>query len=184
VGAKAVGNRQNGNKQSVNQAMNQHWPSCSCTTHKLTHASTRNPTCNKARTGNTVHAVSCTVVGGNLSQRQSQLQLSGSTHVPTNKQSRQPAAAPTPLEQATHRRPGLLRGEAASTIHTHTHKTHTKHTHNTQQAVQASGSRQHEGQASQLCCHTHTYTHSPLSSATYMQDAALARPDEDTLLQR
>lgn len=143
MGAKAVGNRQNGNKQSVNQAMNQHWPSCSCTTHKLTHASTRNPTCNKARTGNTVHAVSCTVVGGNLSQRQSQLQLSGSTHVPTNKQSRQPAAAPTPLEQATHRRPGLLRGEAASTIHTHTHKTHTQHTASCaslrQQAARGSG---------------------------------------------
>jgi hypothetical protein len=59
------------------------------------------------------------------------------TSQPTNKQSQASHNPPTPLEQATHRRPGLLRRAAVHTIHTRQ-----QHTQTTQQAARPQAANQ------------------------------------------
>lgn len=106
---------------------------CSCTTHKPTHTRTHNPTCNKARTGSTAHAVGCAVVGGNLSQRQvncscKAARKSQQTNSPSFPQPCQPPLSRPHTEGQACSEGGL---QALYTQYTH-------NTHDTQQAAQAS----------------------------------------------
>lgn len=167
---------------------------CSCTAHNHTHTCTRNPTCNRAHTGSAAHAAGCTVSGGNPASIRSTAAVR--QHTRPNKQT-VPGfpQSTTPLKQATHRRPGLLRGAAVHTIHTR--QQHTQQTHSKLQGLR----QQTKQPGAMLLTHTrllphsrqaaqgsgvpellpHTYIHpQPSFKCDAMPDTARAQTSRDT----